>query len=57
MARPISQVDVTLEERTELQRRVRASTTPQRQRLRARIILLRATGKKEEDIARDWASA
>jgi transposase len=53
MARPISQVDVTLEERTELQRRVRASTTPQRERLRARIILLRATGKKEEDIARE----
>jgi transposase len=34
-----------------LQRRFRAATTPQRESLRARIILLRAKGKKEIDIA------
>jgi transposase len=51
MARPVSPLDVTPEERIELQRRFRASTTPQRESLRARIILLRAKGKKEEDVA------
>jgi|SRR5580658_2308317 transposase len=51
MARPISQLDVTLEDRIELQRRFRAATAPQRESLRARIILLRAKGKKEQDIA------
>jgi transposase len=51
MARPISPLDVTPEERIELQRRFRASTTPQRESLRARIILLRAKGKKEEAVA------
>lgn len=51
MARPVSQLDITVEERIELQRRFRASTTPQRESLRARIILLRARGRKEEDVA------
>ena len=51
MARSVSPLDVTPEERIELQRRFRASTTPQRESLRARIILLRAKGKKEEDVA------
>jgi len=44
MARPISKIDLTLEQRIELQRRVRAATTPQRESVRARIILLRARG-------------
>src|SRR5580693_2165721 len=52
MGRPISQVDVTLDERIELRNRVRAATTPQRDSLRARIILLRARGVKEEEAAR-----
>jgi transposase len=51
MARPVSKIELTLEQRTELQRRVRASTTPQRESLRARIILLRAQGKKLEEVA------
>lgn len=50
MARPVSQLDVTVEERIELQRRARAATTPQRESLRARIILLRARGNKEKEI-------
>ena len=53
MARPISRIDVTVEERIELQRRVRASTTPQRESMRARIILLRAKGRKEADVAKE----
>ena len=51
MARPVSQLDVTVDEKIELQRRFRASTTPQRESLRARIILQRVKGKKEEDVA------
>lgn len=51
MARPISKIDLTLEQRIELQRRTRAATTPQRDNLRARIILLRARGKKLEEVA------
>lgn len=52
MGRPVSQVDVTLDERIELRNRVRAATTPQRDSLRARIILLRARGVKEGEAAR-----
>ena len=52
MGRPVKQLDATLEERIELRNRVRASTTPQRDSLRARIILLRLQGEKLEDIAR-----
>lgn len=37
----------------ELQRRTRAATTPQRDSLRARIILLRARGKKLEEVAEE----
>lgn len=51
MARPISTLELTDEERAELQRRVRASTTPQRDVRRARIVLLRAEGLREEDVA------
>jgi transposase len=52
MARPVSQVELTLEQRIELQKRVRASTTPQRESIRARIILLRSRGQKLEEVAR-----
>ena len=52
MGRPVSQIDVTLDERIELRNRVRATTTPQRDSLRARIILLRARGEKVEEVAR-----
>jgi transposase len=52
MGRPVSQVDVTLDERIELRSRVRGGTTPQRDNLRARIILLRAQGIKVEEVAR-----
>jgi transposase len=51
MARPVSQVELTLEQRIELQKRVRATTTPQRESIRARIILLRARGRKLEEVA------
>jgi transposase len=52
MARPISQIEVTEEERIELGRRVRAATSTQRESVRARIILLREQGHKEEEIAK-----
>ena len=51
MARPISVIDVTPEELAELRRRSRASTTTQRDSLRARIVLARTEGSKEEDVA------
>lgn len=53
MPRPISQLDVTSEERTELRRRAHAATSPQRESLRARIILLRGHGRREQDVARE----
>jgi len=52
MARPVSQVELTLEERIELRSRARATTTPQRDSMRARIILLRSQGEKLQDVAR-----
>jgi transposase len=51
VARPISVIEVTAEEKAELQRRVRSSTTTQRDALRARIVLLRAEGRSEADVA------
>jgi transposase len=51
MARPITVVSLTPEEEKELRRRTRATTTPIRDRLRAEIILLRATGLRETDVA------
>lgn len=51
MARPISAVEITPEERSELRRRVASPTSSQRDGLRARIILLRAQGRKEADVA------
>ncbi|MDA2929806.1 IS630 family transposase [Acidobacteria bacterium AH-259-O06] len=51
MARPIEIIELTGEEKQELQRRVRAATTSQRDSLRARIILLRSEGHKQESVA------
>src|SRR5262245_41816073 len=51
MARPISVVDLTAGERSVLRRRVGSPTTSQRDALRARIVLLRAEGRREEDVA------
>src|SRR5206468_2743921 len=51
MGRPVKQLGLTLEERIELRNRVRAATTPQRDSLRARIILQRAQGEKIEEVA------
>ena len=44
-------IEVTEEERGVLERRVRATTTPSRDVLRARIILLAAQGKRNDQIA------
>jgi transposase len=52
MARPVSALDLTPAERAELQRRVRATTTRQRDSLRARIVLRRAEGQPEREVAR-----
>jgi transposase len=52
MPRPVSSIDLTAEEETVLQRRVRSGTTSQRENLRARIILLRSQGHKEQAVAR-----
>jgi transposase len=51
MARPISPVEITAEERAELLRRIGARSGSQRDALRARIVLLRAEGYKETAIA------
>ena len=51
MARPISPVEITPEEKAELLRRIGARSGSQRDALRARIVLLRAEGYKETAIA------
>ena len=51
MARPISLIELTPEERRTLVQRAHARTTAQRDALRARIILLRAEGRKEAEVA------
>jgi len=51
MPRPITTLELTPEERTELQRRVRASTTPKRDSLRAEIVLARAEGLSVAEVA------
>ena len=52
IGRPISVLQVTPGQRTELERRVRAGTTSQRDCLRARVVLLRADGMSQEDVGR-----
>jgi transposase len=53
MGRPILQIGLDPAEREELHRRVRSATTSQRDCLRARIILARADGKKQQDVAEE----
>lgn len=51
MARPISTIELTDTEREELQRRVKASTVSQRDALRAAIVLRRAAGLSQVQVA------
>ena len=51
MARPVEVLELRPEERTELERRVRASTTSQRDSRRARIVLLRHEGLSQHVVA------
>ncbi len=53
MARPISKVDLTEPERQALEGRVKASTASPRDSLRAAIILRRAEGIKQAQVARE----
>ena len=57
MARPITVVEITPEEKTELRRRSLSPIATQRDALRARIILLRSQGKKEADVAKAVGSS
>ena len=51
MARPVSVLELTPDERRELQRLARSKTASQRDGLRARIVLRRAEGSREADVA------
>jgi len=51
VARPVSAIELPAKEKAELQRRIRSSTTTQRDALRARIVLLRAEGRSEVEVA------
>ena len=51
MARPISILEITDDERAELERRVRARTTSKRDHLRAAIILKRSEGLSQKEVA------
>ena len=53
MARPISVAEVTESEQRELQRRVNAPTVSKRDSLRAAIVLRRAEGKKQVQVAEE----
>lgn len=53
MARPVSVIEVTAEEEKELQRRVNAPTVAKRDSLRAAIILRRAEGLKQVEVAKE----
>lgn len=48
----VEPLTVTVEERAELERRVRAQTTPHRERVRAEVVLLAADGVSGRQIAR-----
>jgi transposase len=52
MARPVTVLELTAEEKSELQRRAASSTSTQREALRARIVLLRTEGSREADVAK-----
>ena len=51
MARPISVLEVTPEEKRELERRVAAPTAPGRDGMRAHIVLLRSEGIRQREVA------
>ena len=51
MARPVSILDITETERTELQRRLNSPTTAQRDSLRAAIVLWRGEGITQQQVA------
>lgn len=51
MARPVTILELTAEEKLVLQQRVSTPTTSQRDGLRARIVLLRAEGRTLKDVA------
>ena len=51
MARPVSVLELTQEERLELQRLAGRKTASQRDGLRARIVLRRAEGSREAEVA------
>jgi transposase len=51
MARPVSILDITETERTELQRRLNSPTTAQRDSLRAAIVLRRGEGITQQQVA------
>lgn len=53
MGRPISIIELTREEEKELRRRVSAPTASKRDSLRASIVLRRAEGVKQADVARE----
>jgi transposase len=53
MARPVSVLELTKEEREELERRVRSSVTSKRDHLRATIVLKRAEGNKQAKVAKE----
>lgn len=51
MARPISRIPLSAEQRSTLRRRVNSPTASQRDALRARVVLLRSEGHKEAEVA------
>lgn len=53
MARPISVLELTAEERSELDKRVRSSMTSKRDHLRASIVLRRAEGIRQAELAEE----
>ena len=53
MARPVSILELTAEEKGILQRQVQASTTTKRDHLRAQIVLLRCEGMRQRDVANE----
>ena len=54
MARPVSILDITETERTELQRRLNSPTTAQRDSLRAAIVLRRGEGITQQQVAEQF---
>ena len=52
LARPVTTLEMFLEEKQELERRVHAATTSQRDCLRAHILLLRHQGVEQVEVAR-----